>query len=358
MPATGFRDTSLPGAQTDIIERARVLGKETVESCLSCRIVWDSQCQRFESKILQDALRFGTWVELPFMCCGQWKWKHWNCVSGKQIHNLQAAIYSPDGDVYDWVEIEEFDEFTEFPELEAKVRRVVAQGHVDDDFNGEPMCNKPGRIGIRQRGIITPSLIKSGPIIIPVVPVPTVLDSINMPPSPMRQVLGASLLSGGESGTALSSSPMHKPTFVITGIFSAMTPDEAEAMAMSIGGVRVESERDHELCSEEEADDGVFFLAAATLNTRERSHVDDVEGKTSRLTSNRMADEKLRDLLGRNRFVLLMGYFLKLAKQEGMPTMLWGVTRCGVRALVLPEERTAAVGLDQIRRSPGLLPLR
>ncbi|KAK8089902.1 hypothetical protein PG997_004863 [Apiospora hydei] len=171
----------------------------------------DSQCQRFEYNILQGALRFGTWVDLPFMCCGQWKWKHWGCVSGRQLQNLQAAIYNSDGDVYDWARIEGFNELAEFPELQARVRRVVAQGHIDDeDFNGEPMCNTPGRTGIRRRGTITPSPIKVGPIIIPVVPVPIALarDQVST-----------------------------KPTFVITGIFSATTQDEAEAMVLSIGGV-------------------------------------------------------------------------------------------------------------------------
>ncbi|KAK7952271.1 uncharacterized protein PG986_007999 [Apiospora aurea] len=175
----------------------------------------DSQCQRFEYKIPQGALRFGTWVDLPFMCCGQWKWKHWGCVSGKQLQNLQAAIYNSDGaggDVYDWAKIEGFDELAEFPELQARVRRVVAQGHIDDeDFNGvQPMCNTPGRTGIRRRGTITPSPIKVGPIIIPVVPVPIALA---------RDQVGT------------------KHTFVITGIFSAMTQDEAKAMVLSIGGV-------------------------------------------------------------------------------------------------------------------------
>ncbi|KAK7922991.1 hypothetical protein PG985_007062 [Apiospora marii] len=203
----------------------------------------DSQCQMFEHKIPQGALRFGTWVELPFMTCGQWKWKHWGCVSGRQLRNLQAAIYSGnnEGGAYNWAKIEGFDGLAEFPEVQARIRRVVAQGHIDDaDFNGEPMCNTPGRTGIRRRGTITPSPIKVGPIIIPVVPVPIAiaLDRANAFPL------------GDEAGTPASSSSIlnpaiekltsghadNKPSFVITGMFSATTQDEAEAMVISIGG--------------------------------------------------------------------------------------------------------------------------
>lgn len=85
-------------------------------------------------KIPQGAIRFGTWAEIPFMTCGQWKWKHWGCVSGKQLQNLQKAIYAGNGEggAYDWAKIEGFDGLAEFPEVQARVRRVVAQGHIDD----------------------------------------------------------------------------------------------------------------------------------------------------------------------------------------------------------------------------------
>ncbi|KAK7969424.1 protein kinase rad3 [Apiospora saccharicola] len=209
----------------------------------------DSQCQMFEYKIPQGALRFGTWVELPFMTCCQWKWKHWGCVSGKQLQNLQAAIYSGnnEGGAYDWAKIEGFDELVEFPEVQARIRRVVAQGHIDDaDFNGEPLCNTPGRIGIRRRGTITPSPVKVGPIIIPLVPVPIALALDRATASPFKDEPGISPSPSSKPHPvikqAASGHAGNKPTFIITGMFSAMTQDEAQAMVMSIGGT-VESNR-------------------------------------------------------------------------------------------------------------------
>ncbi|KAK8139575.1 hypothetical protein PG984_000698 [Apiospora sp. TS-2023a] len=102
------------------------------------------------------------------------------------------------------------------------------------------MCNTPGRIGIRRRGTITPSPVKVGPIIIPLVPVPIALALDRATASPFRDEPGisASPPSKPHPGIkqAASSHAGNKPIFIITGMFSAMTHDEAEAMVMSIGG--------------------------------------------------------------------------------------------------------------------------
>ncbi|KAG6301636.1 hypothetical protein E4U09_004937 [Claviceps aff. purpurea] len=85
----------------------------------------DSICSKEKIKITKGELRFGTWVEIQDH--GSWSWKHWGCVSGSQLQNLQE----------------------EDADIQEKVRRCVKQAHIDpEDFKGDPEKNRPGEKGI------------------------------------------------------------------------------------------------------------------------------------------------------------------------------------------------------------------
>ncbi|KAI1080547.1 zf-PARP-domain-containing protein [Whalleya microplaca] len=110
----------------------------------------DSECKKGGQKITKGQLRFGTWVTLPDGEHGSWKWRHWGCVSGKTISNLQEKISSGDG--YEWDMIDGYDEMGDHTDIQEKIRRVVTQGHIDaEDFNGDPDFNVPGKTAIRGR---------------------------------------------------------------------------------------------------------------------------------------------------------------------------------------------------------------
>ncbi|KAH8754115.1 hypothetical protein F5883DRAFT_187045 [Diaporthe sp. PMI_573] len=99
-------------------------------------------------KIMKGELRFGSWLE--FGEHGSWRWKHWGCVSGKQIENLREDIR--EGDSFDFDMIDGYDEIGAHPELQAKIRTAMIEGKIaDEDFNGDPEYNVLGQTGIRGR---------------------------------------------------------------------------------------------------------------------------------------------------------------------------------------------------------------
>lgn len=105
----------------------------------------DTVCKQGEVKIQKGELRFGSWTVIKEH--GSWRWKHWGCVSGSQLVNLQEAC-GGDPDNLDFDAIDGFDELQD-EELKEKVKRCVRQGHIDpEDFNGDPEKNKPGEKGI------------------------------------------------------------------------------------------------------------------------------------------------------------------------------------------------------------------
>ncbi|KAI2782123.1 zf-PARP-domain-containing protein [Daldinia loculata] len=111
----------------------------------------DTLCKKTGDKIQKGELRFGVWVDLPGAENGSYRWRHWGCVSGKTVGNLQEKISDGDGD-YQWDMIDGYDELDESPEIQEKIRRVVTQGHIDpEDFKGDPEFNKPGHPAIRGR---------------------------------------------------------------------------------------------------------------------------------------------------------------------------------------------------------------
>ncbi|PHH88273.1 hypothetical protein CDD83_7757 [Cordyceps sp. RAO-2017] len=107
----------------------------------------DTVCKKEQVKILKGEIRFGSWVEIHEH--GSWSWKHWGCVSGSQLVNLQEACSQGD-ETYDFDAIDGYDELNDYPEIQEKIRRCVKQGHIDpEDFKGDPEKNKPGESGIR-----------------------------------------------------------------------------------------------------------------------------------------------------------------------------------------------------------------
>ncbi|CRK35064.1 hypothetical protein BN1723_018649, partial [Verticillium longisporum] len=94
----------------------------------------DSVCKATATKCLKGQLRFGTWTEIQDH--GSFRWKHWGCVSGKQIEGLRETC-SRGGDAFDFDAIDGYDEMADYPDLQAKIREAVEQGHIaPEDFNG------------------------------------------------------------------------------------------------------------------------------------------------------------------------------------------------------------------------------
>ncbi|KAI3321420.1 zf-PARP-domain-containing protein [Xylariaceae sp. AK1471] len=109
----------------------------------------DKVCKDSGNKITKGELRLGVWFTMPGTEHGSWKWRHWGCVSGKTISNIQESI-GKDGD-YDWDMLDGYDEIPD-ADIQEKIRRVVNQGHIDaEDFNGDPDFNLPGKTAIRGR---------------------------------------------------------------------------------------------------------------------------------------------------------------------------------------------------------------
>ncbi|KKY37634.1 putative protein kinase rad3 [Diaporthe ampelina] len=108
----------------------------------------DTLHKKEKVKIMKGEPRFGTWVEIEEH--GSWRWKHWGCVSGKQLENLRDDIRN--GDSYDFDMIDGYDEIGDHPELQAKIRTAMIEGKIaDEDFNGDPEYNVLGQSGIRGR---------------------------------------------------------------------------------------------------------------------------------------------------------------------------------------------------------------
>ncbi|KAK1985884.1 hypothetical protein LZ30DRAFT_335371 [Colletotrichum cereale] len=107
----------------------------------------DGVCKKAAQKCVKGSLRFGTWTKI--MDHESFKWKHWGCVSGEQMAQVRKLCDKGDG-TFDLDAFDGYDEMGDHPDLQAKVRKAVEQGHIDpEDFNGDPWMNKPGQRGIR-----------------------------------------------------------------------------------------------------------------------------------------------------------------------------------------------------------------
>ncbi|KAI9678750.1 MAG: hypothetical protein M1817_005807 [Caeruleum heppii] len=102
----------------------------------------DKLCQDTATKIMKGELRFATMVEIREH--QSWQYRHWGCVTPKQIANLKDSIDN---------NTDLLDGYDEVPEdIQDKIRRALEQGHVDDvDWKGDPEYNRPGKVGSRKR---------------------------------------------------------------------------------------------------------------------------------------------------------------------------------------------------------------
>ncbi|KAK1731474.1 uncharacterized protein BDZ83DRAFT_160810 [Colletotrichum acutatum] len=106
----------------------------------------DGVCKKAAAKCLKGSLRFGTWTKI--MDHESFKWKHWGCVSGEQIKHVQDLCER--NGKFDFDAFDGYDEMGDHPDLQAKIRSAIEQGHIDAaDFNGDPWMNKLGQRGIR-----------------------------------------------------------------------------------------------------------------------------------------------------------------------------------------------------------------
>ncbi|PQE07395.1 kinase rad3 protein [Rutstroemia sp. NJR-2017a WRK4] len=116
----------------------------------------NKECKDAGVKIGKDELRLGTWVETKDHA--SWHWRHWGCVTGKQLENLRLYLEGEDNHgsgEYRWDFLDGYDDSGKggldgHPDLKAKVRRVVEQGFIDpEDWNGDPEMNRLGEKGTR-----------------------------------------------------------------------------------------------------------------------------------------------------------------------------------------------------------------
>ncbi|ODH44845.1 hypothetical protein ACO22_00675 [Paracoccidioides brasiliensis] len=108
----------------------------------------NKECQDKKEKILKGELRLGTWVDTDNF--QSWSWKHWGCVTPKQIANMQEVV----GDEKDYTLLDGYDEIS--TENQEKVRDAVEEGHVaDSDWRGDIEVNRPGKTGFRVRMLKT-----------------------------------------------------------------------------------------------------------------------------------------------------------------------------------------------------------
>ncbi|KAL2169718.1 hypothetical protein VTG60DRAFT_5771 [Thermothelomyces hinnuleus] len=111
-----------------------------------------SACKKEGKKIAKGELRLGSWVEYREQDRGGWQWRHWGCVSGEQVVNIQQKIGKDSNGEYRWDAIDGWEDLEDRPDIREKIKRVIRQGHIDpEDFNGDPEMNVPGQKGIHRR---------------------------------------------------------------------------------------------------------------------------------------------------------------------------------------------------------------
>ncbi|WEW54971.1 alkaline phosphatase [Emydomyces testavorans] len=104
----------------------------------------NKECQEKKKKILKGELRMGSWVDTEQF--QSWAWKHWGCVTPRQIASLQEIV----GEDKDFSLVDGFDELS--AANQDKIREAVEQGHVaDSDWKGDVEMNRPGKTGFRVR---------------------------------------------------------------------------------------------------------------------------------------------------------------------------------------------------------------
>lgn len=98
----------------------------------------NTECKKKGIKIEKAQLRYGAFITGPDW--QSWSWKHWGCVTPKQIGNLNKDI---EGDP------SQLDGYDELPEdFQIKVANALEQGHVDDeDWGWDIEMNREGKNG-------------------------------------------------------------------------------------------------------------------------------------------------------------------------------------------------------------------
>ncbi|KAL1969606.1 hypothetical protein VTN77DRAFT_8159 [Rasamsonia byssochlamydoides] len=104
----------------------------------------NKECKDEKIKIKKGELRLGTWVEIGEF--QSFHWRHWGCVTPRIIANINDSL----GENKDYTLLDGYDELSE--ENQAKVRKALEQGHVDDsEWRGDVELNRPGKNGFRLR---------------------------------------------------------------------------------------------------------------------------------------------------------------------------------------------------------------
>ncbi|KAF1365468.1 hypothetical protein EJ07DRAFT_94861, partial [Lizonia empirigonia] len=98
------------------------------------------ECKSAKIKITKGEFRYA--IQVTIEDHTSWQYKHWGCVTPKQIENL---IEASGGDT------EMVDGYGELPEqYQKKVDFALANGHVpDEDWKGDIEANRDGRSGMR-----------------------------------------------------------------------------------------------------------------------------------------------------------------------------------------------------------------
>nr|POF13058.1 parp-type zinc finger-containing protein c2a9.07c [Quercus suber] len=92
-----------------------------------------THCKKNNVKIVKGEMRQGVWVDYEDR--GSYKWRHWGCITPEVLHNWHEASEG---------QTDLIDGFDELPEeAQAKLKRALEQGHVDDEeWNGDIECNR------------------------------------------------------------------------------------------------------------------------------------------------------------------------------------------------------------------------
>ncbi|KAG9898140.1 zf-PARP-domain-containing protein, partial [Aureobasidium melanogenum] len=101
-----------------------------------------TDCKDKGVKIMKGELRQATQITINEH--QSWVYRHWGCVTPKQLENMKAEC---------GMDMEYVDGYDELPhEFQEKVYRALDQGHVDmEDWKGDPEYNVPGKSGTGPR---------------------------------------------------------------------------------------------------------------------------------------------------------------------------------------------------------------
>ncbi|PYI02265.1 zf-PARP-domain-containing protein [Aspergillus sclerotiicarbonarius CBS 121057] len=109
----------------------------------------NKECKDQGIKIAKGELRHGSWVDTERF--QSYAWRHWGCVTPKIVANMIEAVGDAnESGERDYTALDGYEELPQ--EAQAKVRKALEQGHVDDeDWKGDVELNRPGKTGFRKR---------------------------------------------------------------------------------------------------------------------------------------------------------------------------------------------------------------